>query len=47
MHAMTPYVIGSEVFCTDQACGRLGRVVIDPVARELTHLVGPQALGTP
>lgn len=39
MHATTPYVIGSEVYCTDQACGRLSRVVIDPVARELTHLV--------
>ena len=41
MHATTPYVIGSEVYCADaeQACGRLSRVVIDPVARELTHLV--------
>jgi sporulation protein YlmC with PRC-barrel domain len=39
MHATTPYLIGSEVYCTDQACGRLSRVVIDPVARELTHLV--------
>jgi sporulation protein YlmC with PRC-barrel domain len=39
MHATTPYVIGSEVYCTDVMCGRLSRVVIDPVARELTHLV--------
>lgn len=35
-----PYVIGSEVRCgEDEVCGRLSRVVIDPVARELTHLV--------
>lgn len=39
MHATTPYVIGSDVYCTDQECGKLSRVVIDPVARELTHLV--------
>ena len=39
MRATRPYVIGSEVYCTDQACGRLSRVVIDPIARELTHLV--------
>ena len=39
MPATTPYVIGNEVYCTDQACGWLSRVVIDPVARELTHLV--------
>jgi sporulation protein YlmC with PRC-barrel domain len=41
MHATTPYVIGSEVYCADaeQACGRIDRVVIDPVAREVTHLV--------
>lgn len=39
MQATKPYVIGSEVYCTDQECGRLSRVVIDPVAREVTHLV--------
>lgn len=39
MQGTKPYVIGSEVYCTDQECGRLSRVVIDPVARELTHLV--------
>ncbi|HEU5331599.1 MAG TPA: PRC-barrel domain-containing protein [Actinocrinis sp.] len=39
MHATTPYVIGSDVYCADEVCGRLDRVVIDPVARELTHLV--------
>ena len=39
MHATAQYMIGSEVYCSDQECGRLCRVVIDPVARELTHLV--------
>ncbi len=31
--------IGSEVFCSDGSCGELRRVVVDPVARILTHLV--------
>lgn len=39
MHATEPYVIGSDVYCADEVCGRLTRVVIDPVARELTHVV--------
>jgi sporulation protein YlmC with PRC-barrel domain len=30
--------IGSEVACSDGVCGRLARVVIDPVARTITHL---------
>jgi len=33
------FVIGSEVSCTDGVCGELHRVVVDPVARRLTHLV--------
>lgn len=33
------FTIGSEVACADGACGELTRVVIDPVARTLTHLV--------
>jgi hypothetical protein len=36
---MTEYMMGVEVTCTDGACGELRRVVIDPVARSLTHLV--------
>ncbi len=35
----TDFTIGSEVFCSDGPCGKLRRVVIDPVARTLTHLV--------
>jgi len=33
------YTIGAEVACSDGVCGELSRVVLDPVARVLTHLV--------
>ena len=36
---MAQYTIGVEVTCSDGGCGNLSRVVIDPVARVLTHLV--------
>jgi nucleotide-binding universal stress UspA family protein len=32
-------VIGTEVQCTDGVCGAVTRVVVDPVARAVTHLV--------
>ena len=35
----TTFTMGSEVRCTDGVCGTLRRVVVDPVARSLTHLV--------
>jgi hypothetical protein len=35
----TEFTIGSEVSCSDGVCGDLRRVVVDPVARVLTHLV--------
>ena len=35
----TPFMIGADVSCADGACGEVTRVIIDPVARELTHLV--------
>jgi hypothetical protein len=35
----TEFTIGSEVSCSDGVCGELGRVVVDPVAKTLTHLV--------
>jgi hypothetical protein len=38
-HASASYTIGSEVACTDGTCGKLIWVVVDPVARCLTHLV--------
>ncbi|HZP52710.1 PRC-barrel domain-containing protein [Actinocrinis sp.] len=39
MSEITHFTIGTEVFCSDGICGQLTRVVIDPVARTLTHLV--------
>ena len=33
------FTIGAEVSCTDGACGRLSRVVVDPVAQAVTHLI--------
>jgi sporulation protein YlmC with PRC-barrel domain len=33
------YTIGAEVTCGEGVCGELSRVVLDPVARALTHLV--------
>jgi hypothetical protein len=33
------YTIGAGVRCSDGLCGELSRVVVDPVARALTHLV--------
>jgi sporulation protein YlmC with PRC-barrel domain len=33
------FTIGAEVSCADGACGRLSRVVVDPVARVVTHLI--------
>lgn len=34
-----PYTIGASVTCDDGARGTLTRVILDPVAQELTHLV--------
>jgi sporulation protein YlmC with PRC-barrel domain len=39
MSETAEYTIGSDVSCRDGACGELSRVVVDPVARALTHLV--------
>jgi hypothetical protein len=39
----TPFVIGADARCTDGPCGRLIRVVVNPVNRTITHLVvGPR-----
>jgi hypothetical protein len=35
----TQFTIGAHVSCRDGRCGKLTRVIIDPVARSLTHLV--------
>lgn len=33
------YTIGSEATCTDGVCGTVNQVVVDPVAKAVTHLV--------
>jgi sporulation protein YlmC with PRC-barrel domain len=38
MPEMEQFTIGAEVSCADGPCGRLTRVVIDPVAMVVTHL---------
>jgi hypothetical protein len=35
----TPFRIGADARCTDGVCGKVTRVVVDPVARAATHLV--------
>jgi sporulation protein YlmC with PRC-barrel domain len=35
----TQFTIGAEASCTDGKCGHVIRVVVDPVARTVTHLV--------
>ena len=37
--AEATFTIGSSATCSDGACGTVSRIVVDPVARELTHLV--------
>ena len=39
MSKNTEFAIGSDVACSDGDCGELKRVIVDPVARTLTHLV--------
>ncbi len=39
MSDTSEFTIGSDVSCSDGICGELTRVVVDPVARALTHLV--------
>jgi sporulation protein YlmC with PRC-barrel domain len=39
MTKMTQFTIGAAASCTDGVCGEVSRVVIDPVARKVTHLV--------
>jgi hypothetical protein len=39
MSETTEFIIGNEVACSDGVCGDLRRMVCDPVALALTHLV--------
>jgi hypothetical protein len=41
----TEFTIGAEVSCGDEECGKLARVVLDPIAKAVTHVVvEPKAL---
>jgi hypothetical protein len=44
MSEATTFIIGSEVSCTDGVCGDLRRVVVDPIARAITHLVSNRGI---
>jgi sporulation protein YlmC with PRC-barrel domain len=37
--------IGADVSCSDGACGQLSRIIVNPAAREVTHLVVGQKRG--
>jgi len=39
MAGTTPLTIGADVSCTDGLCGKVSRLVVDPRARAVTHLV--------
>lgn len=39
MAQTTEFTIGADVSCTDGDCGKVRRVVVDPIARAVTHLV--------
>ncbi len=39
MAASTRFTIGAEARCSDGVCGEVARVVVDPIARAVTHLV--------
>ena len=47
--AETTFTIGADASCSDGVCGEVNRVVVDPVARAVTHVVvepkGRQGLG--
>ena len=45
MAEATPFAIGADAICTDGVCGQVSRVVVDPVARTITHLVVKPAHG--
>jgi sporulation protein YlmC with PRC-barrel domain len=42
MAETTQFTIGAEVSCSDGLCGEVTRVVVDPVAQAVTHLVVEQ-----
>ena len=34
-----PFRVGADASCTDGACGQVSRIIVNPVTREVTHLV--------
>jgi sporulation protein YlmC with PRC-barrel domain len=42
MARKTPFRIGADVSCSDEACGQLSRIILNPVTREVTYLVVDQ-----
>ncbi len=34
-----PFRIGADASCTDGACGQVSRIIVNPAARQVTHLV--------
>ncbi|HUC21338.1 MAG TPA: hypothetical protein VMA73_01395 [Streptosporangiaceae bacterium] len=45
MAERAPFTIGAQANCADGGCGHLTKVIVDPVARALTHLVIRPPLG--
>ncbi len=39
MAEITPLIIGVKALCSDGDCGRVSRVIIDPVDDQVTHLI--------
>jgi hypothetical protein len=37
--AETQFTMGADASCTDGVCGEVSRVVVNPIARTVTHLV--------
>jgi sporulation protein YlmC with PRC-barrel domain len=38
MAQIMPFKIGADASCADGACGQVSRIIVNPVAREVTHL---------
>jgi sporulation protein YlmC with PRC-barrel domain len=39
MAGKMPFRIGADASCSDGACGQVSRIIVEPSAREVTHLV--------
>ncbi len=43
--AETPFTIGADARCSDGVCGKVTRVIVDPVKRAVTHLWSSRGTG--